>query len=180
MMRIRHRIDDRQARAAFTRAPEVMERAIAVPLEQGAKAIAVTARRNASRYDAFGGNREQIRVEKVSNLHFRVIADSAYARPLEEGTGPAVGRRMYMPDPETLEQYIKKRAGIRWGRAGSRKRRSQEREIRDRAWGLALHILFHGTKPHPFMAPAAEEHRSELHRNVERGVWLGIAEVFGP
>ena len=178
--RIRTRINDREARRAFTAGPEVMTRHISAQLAAGAKLIARTARINAAKHDAFGVNKQSIREEQVDELHFRVVAGSNYARMLEEGTGPAAGRGRYVPNLGSLQQYIKRRAGIRWGRAGSRNRRSQEREVRDRAFGLLLHIVRHGTKAHPIMAPAAEQHRSELHRMVQRGVWLGIAEINGP
>lgn len=183
MIRIRHRIDDRQARRAFTESPEVMTRNIEAQLEAGAQMIARTAKRNASQRMLFGNLTNSIVVERVGELHFRVQTGVNHARAVEEGTGPAAGRQRYFPNVQSLEQHIRQSRHMRgfntWSRS-KRKRATQERAIRDRAWGLAWHILDKGTKAYPYMAPSAEEHRSGLHRMVERGVWLGTAETFGP
>lgn len=172
-------IDDAQVRQALERMPDVVVRHVDSNLWKGSQALAVTARHNASAHDAFATNREAIHARKLGPLHFQVVAGSNYARALEEGTGPAAGKRAYMPDPEKLQDYIKRRHRITFtGRRDSRKRRGQEREIRERAWGMARAIAKHGTEPYPFMAPALEEHRSRLHQLVQEGAIAGAAAVF--
>ena len=103
-----------------------------------------------------------------------------YAVEVEEGTGPAAGMERYFPDPKALEPYVKLRGGVTFtGRRGSAKRRGQEAEVRDRAWGLARFIFEHGTKPHPFAAPTAVEMSPRVIELLTEGAVVAAQAAIG-
>lgn len=181
-MRISIKVDDKLARAAMQRTPGVVERHMELGLERGADEVAVAARRNASRRDFLQTLKESINVERPAPLHYVVITRQSYARAVEEGTGPAVGRASYFPDWTALIPYVKTKAtrgGERLKRAGSNPRFYQEREFENRAFQLARYISIHGTKPAPFMAPAVAEKESRVRQLVRASVMDGVREVFG-
>ncbi len=112
-------------------------------------------------------------------MHWWVGPAVNYARAVEEGTGPAVGRPSYMPNPEHLEDYIRQRGGIRMaGKPGSSRRQRVINEIRDRAWGLAVHIRRHGTRPRPYVKPTAEQLNAIASARVTAAVQRGLQKVF--
>lgn len=103
-----------------------------------------------------------------------------YGVEVETGTGPAAGMARYFPDPKALEPYVKLRGGIGFtGRKGSRKRRAQEAEVRDRAGGLARFIFEHGTQPHPFAAPTAVEMAPRVIELLTAGAVAGAQAAIG-
>lgn len=129
---------------------------------------------------AFSNLADSIISRRLELLRWQVSTGVNHARAVEEGTGPAVGKKAYWPDSRKLEPYVKLRAKITFsGKPGSPKRASQLNEIRERAQALARHIRKHGTKPHPYMAPAAEKNRSGATDQVALGVAAGLKEVFG-
>ena len=176
-------INDAAARAAFAKAPEVVTRHVDALLGRGAQEVAREEKlilvENKSMARSILAN--SIRALHPGPMHWQVRAGTDYARMVEEGTGPAAGRKAYMPNPVHLRDYIKQRSRITFksAKAGSPKRRSLMQEVRDRAWGLALWIRKHGTKPHPFAKPALERKRSRLFELVNAGAAAGVAEVFG-
>jgi hypothetical protein len=120
-----------------------------------------------------------IRAKREALMHWRVAPGVNYARAVEEGTGPAVGRPNYMPNPEHLEDYIRQRGGIKMaGKPGSSRRQRVINEIRDRAWGLAVHIWWHGTKPRPYVKPTAEQLRAIAPARVSAAVQRGLQKAF--
>lgn len=120
-----------------------------------------------------------VRAERRAAMHWWVGPGLNYGRMVEEGTGPAAGRRSYMPDPERLQDYIRQRGGIRMtGKPGTSARQRAIDEIRDRAWGLAVHIRRHGTKPRPFVKPTAEQLRAIASTRVSEAVQRGLQKVF--
>lgn len=182
-MELRHEISADKAIEAFRVAPSVLVAHIGGATLRGAQEVAREAKlilaENGSMARSTLAN--SIRVLTVGPMHHRVEAGTTYARMVEEGTGPAAGRKAYMPNPVRLRDYVKQRAAIRFtGRRGSARRRSQQDELRDRAFALAMHIKKYGTKPHPFMAPAAERKKSRVFALVQEAVNAGIAEILGP
>lgn len=178
-MELRQVFHDQTVLNAFRRAPEVMARHVEQALKKAAARIAAEARIRAGRNAAFSNLVNSILPSQISQLHFRVRAGAAHARFVEEGTGPAVGRKSYMPPPQSLEAYVRLRAGIRWrGRAGGATRRSQQRDVRARAFALALHIRKHGTKPHPFLRPAAEMYEDLTLWEIRMAAYAGARETF--
>ncbi len=178
-MEIRVTVDQAKVQEALTKAPGVVERNVDAQLGVLAAKVARDARRNASQLDATGALRDSIKATRLSMLRWQVATGTNYARAVEEGTGLAVGHKAYMPDPKKLEPYVKFRGNVRWARRGSQKRTDQLREIRDRAWALARWIRAHGTKPHPYMAPAVEKNRSGAAEQIALGVAAGLKEAFG-
>jgi len=176
-------VNSDQAAAAFAKAPEVMTRHVDAHLHRGAEEVAreekLILAENKSMARSILAN--SIRALHMGPMHWQVRTGTDYARMVEEGTGPVAGRPSYMPNPVKLMDYVKQRARITFksAKAGSPARRSLMRQIRDRAWGLAIWIRKHGTKPHPFAAPALERKRSRLFDLVHAGAAAGVAEVFG-
>lgn len=116
---------------------------------------------------------------KLAIMHWWVGPSVNYARAVNEGTGPAAGKPNYMPDPEALEGYIKRRGNIRLkGKPGSSRRTQVLREIRDRAWGMAVHIWHHGTKPHNFVNPTADFIRGMLPARIAGAVQRGAQKAM--
>lgn len=163
--------------------PEILRRNVLAMLDRGALAVRDEAARLAPK--AFTTLTESIKVRVTGEFERTVEPDRAddpdmnYAEYVERGTGPAIGRGRYMPDPETLMAYIKRVSGIRLsGKRGSPKRARQDQEVHDRAWALARYIYWHGTKPHPYMAPAAANKASRVKQLLAQGVANAAAEAF--
>ena len=171
-MDIRIRIDADKAREGFARAPDVMTRHLDAKLGRGAAEIAREAQQRVSK--VFSTLWASIRSLRVASLHWRVQTGVNYARAVEEGTKPG-----YLPNPVHLRAWIKARHGIGFAHIGSNERGAQYDEIHDRAWALARFIQAHGTKPHPYMKPAAEAKRSRVIQLAEEGVRDGLKEIFG-
>lgn len=191
MSDIRIQVDSDQALWAFERAPDVMDRYVRMGTQAGADVVTAVAKENSSESggfaDVFGALRESIRTYVTEGLPEGKIghesrASVKYAAWVEEGTGPAAGHARYYPDPDALLAVLRhspRSRGYKWARKGSKKRGTQDVELwlRSRAWAMSIYAR--GTRPHPFMAPAAE--RSEARVREVIGAWVGqgIAEVFG-
>lgn len=191
MSEIRLEVDSAQALWAFERAPDVMARYVGLGTREGAEVVTAAAKENSSESggfaDVFGALRNSIRTYVTEglpegNIGHESRASVKYAAWVEEGTGPAAGHARYYPNQDALLAVLRnspRSRGYKWARKGSKKRARQDEELiqRSRAW--ALSIFVHGTKPHPFMAPAAV--RSEARVREVVGAWIGrgIAEVFG-
>lgn len=170
-MKFHTRINNAAALDAFQRAPLVMTRNVALKLWRGALELAADLKRAAPK--SLSTLTNAIRAKVISPLHMQVVIGTNYARQVSEGTRPG-----YMPPPQNLLAWVRRRSGIRkLARRGSPKRASQERELRDRAWGLALHIRRHGTKPNPYVENTLEAKRSRLQQLVDTGVADGIREL---
>ncbi|MDP3715970.1 MAG: hypothetical protein Q8R21_06120, partial [Burkholderiales bacterium] len=64
------------------------------------------------------------------------------------------------------------------GKPGSSRRQRAIDEIRDRAWGLAVHIRRHGTRPRPYVKPTAEQLNAITAARVTAAVQRGLQKVF--
>ena len=175
------KIDNRRAMAGIDRMDPAVESSVDGELgaiaQGGALEMKLQLGRNRSM--ARSTLAYSIRAFRVQRLHWFVGPSVNYGRPLEEGTGPAVGKKSYMPNPANLEDYVKQRGNIGLsGKPGSTRRRQVLDQIRDRAWGLAVHIRKYGTKPHPFVAPVAEKLRTSAPPRVVAAVERGLQEAF--
>lgn len=152
--------------------------------DEGAQIVAVEARRRVN-----SKHSELVNSIGVSPLEgaaggaemgHRVAAGANYAAYVEHGTGPAVGRPRYYPNPDTLLDYLR---NVRSSREhnqirGQRKDFAQyELWHRSRAW--AWHIYNHGTRAHPYMRPAAEASDARVRQVIRMAVERGIRSVFG-
>jgi hypothetical protein len=174
-------IRDARAREALRRAPDVVARHLEQALARGAEEVARAARNKAAGHDAFGTLRNSIRTERVGELHQAVVAGTNYARAVEEGTGPAVGKDRYFPDWTALIPYVRtkqRRGGEKLKRAGSKARFFQEREFENRAFALARYISHHGTQAYPFMRPAKIEKESRVRELVRLAARRGAREAL--
>jgi hypothetical protein len=177
---LRINVDDARVQWAFSRAPDVISRHLESGLDWGAALLAVDARRRAPAM--FGTLAQSILAVREEGLQWVVRTGMAYARMVEEGTGPAAGRARYYPNPDRLLEVLRASPasrGYKWAKKGSRKRGSQDVELwlRSRAWAMSIYAK--GTKPHPFMAPAMAANREKVIAVVRREVFNGVREVFG-
>lgn len=78
-----------------------------------------------------------------------VATDLPYAKGLEEGTEP------HRPNRDAIQRWVE-RKGIH-NNFFSTKNRNNENRLRLATWIISRSIEKHGTKPHPFMAPAKED-----------------------
>lgn len=156
----------------FRRAPDIMVRHIDAKMGRGAAEIAREAGQRVPK--VFSTLWASIRSFQVGPLHWRVQTGVNYALAVEKGT-----RAGYLPNPTNLQAWIKARHGIGFGKTkpGSKERRTQNDEIRDRAWALARFIEAHGTKAHPFMEPAAKVKTPRVHVLIEEGVREALLEI---
>lgn len=169
-------LDSKAAKAAFEKAPAVMNRALSRYLDRAGDEVAREARNKAAEHDDIGALKQSIRTYKRSELERLVAPSVNYARAVEEGTKPG-----YWPNIGALIDWINspKQRGFTLAKPGTKRRLSQALEIRDRASGLARFIHAHGTKAHPFMAPTAEKMKSRVHQLLREGAAAGVQEVFG-
>lgn len=189
MNTITFRIDDTQAQQAFSRAPEVMLRYVGEGTDQGATVVANAARRSTAFTDVFSTLRQSIHVAPIQGLPAGQVGHEArtgvaYARYVEEGSGPAVGRPRYYPNPENLLQYLTHSPRLRgfrdWsGPAGSLSRTLQQDGLEWRARAWAWSIYTRGTRAKPYMRPAAEQSEARVRAILKGAVARGVAEVFG-
>lgn len=191
MSSIRLEVDAAQAQWAFGRAPDVMARFVALGTRQGAQVVTDAARSNTSEAGGFadlsGNLRESIDTRPMEDLGPDEVGHEAragvqHAVFVEEGTGPAAGHGRYYPNPDALLAVLThspRSRGYKWARKGSAKRGGQEVELwlRSRAWAMSIYAK--GTRPRPFMRPAAERSEAAVRGVVADWVGRGIAEVFG-
>lgn len=178
MSQITVKVNSKHAQEAFRKAPVRMRQMVDDALWRGGEEVAREARTLAPKL--FSTLTNSIIVRREFPLYVRVSSGVNYARAVEEGTGPAAGRARYYPNPDSLQQYIlhsPKMRGHKWAKPGSTKRGAQELDIWFRSRALAWHIYHHGTKPQPFMAPAAEAKRSRVIELVNAAVYQGVREV---
>lgn len=180
-LRIEVRLDHDQALRGLEHLPGAVTAAVDAELgaiaQTGANLMKLRLAQNRSMARSTLAN--SIHAVKQGLMHWFVGPSVNYGRMVEEGTGPAAGRASYMPKVEHLEDYIRQRGGLRMqGKPGSTRRNRVLTEIRDRAWGLAMHIRRHGTRPHPFVAPTADRLRESVPTRVTAAVQRGLQQVF--
>lgn len=183
MNEITFRVDEADAVAAFHRAPDVMKRHVGPAVKAGAKRVADAAQAKAAERNVTAGLSGSIHPERVDDLTWRAVTGKAYARYVEEGTGTFAGQARYYPNPDALLDYLKTTPGSRgfkWAKPGSKKRAGQGKELerRAKAWAWSIYTAG-GTKPSPYMKPAAEESRDGVLDLMRQAVNAGVAEVFG-
>ncbi len=157
--------------------PGALALSVGRALDRAAQETAREMRRTvaANRSTAFSNLLNSIQVFRDSEFERSIAPTVNHARMVDEGTGPAAGKARYFPDPRALEPYVKLRAGVTYsGRPGSASRWKQRNEVRDRAWALARFIFAHGTQPHPFAAPTAENMRPRILELLAGGVREGL------
>jgi hypothetical protein len=110
-------------------------------------------------------------IQEGSLIRARLECDSPYGRYVEEGTGPAVGHQRYMPPPGALRLWVQRTLrppAVKGDEA--RVIEAVERAVR---WAIYLR----GTRPQPFMGPAAEAGRAIWRRELVAGVKAGVREA---
>lgn len=120
-----------------------------------------------NRTTAFSNLVNSIHVEADGEYSRRVAPAVRHALMVERGTGPAAGQAKYFPDPRALEPWIRLR------------NRPGKATVRDRAWALARFISEHGTKPHPFAAPTAQEMTPRVVDLLTQGAVAGMKAQMG-
>lgn len=147
------------------RGPAV-EREIALTLDRLAQDVARVMRRQAPH--AFGTLAESVQVSSPAPMQREIKPGAAYAGWRERGTPPGT-----MPPPDALTGWI--RLHLNKGFKRSRSGRSFEQEVRDRAWGLAMHIKRFGTKANPFVERTANEMAPLVASQIALAIRRGLA-----
>ena len=106
-----------------------------------------------------------------SILRVRLVCNSPYAKFIEEGTGPAVGHQKYMPPPGALALWVKRTL------SPPAPKGDQEAALKAVENAVRWKIYMKGTKPHPFIRPAAVVGRKVLRRELIAGVRAAVREV---
>lgn len=167
-MEIKLQIENAAAEA-FRRAPEVMTQAIAQKLDRGALELQRAQKRLAPK--AFSILANSIQIEETAPLERYVGPTVRYAKWVEDG-----GKPKRLPPPENLMAYVKQSAKISLaGAPGSEARQSVVDDLRRRAYGMAVHLLRHGSKASPFVKPAFDETRGRIETLLQEGVAAGVA-----
>lgn len=178
-MGIQIRIDYETVRAGLSKAPDVLRRHVGDGLAQGANAIAAEAKNRAPKSESALLN--SIIAAPAGDWAYEVRAGVMHAAYVEHGTGPAVGKPKYYPNPDNLLQYLMtspRARGFKRFKRSDRGRLEQEMGLVRRAQAFAWWIYQHGTKPQPFMAPAAEAKRDACTAFVRAAVDAGLKEIF--
>jgi len=180
-VKIAYILDDKAALAALARAPEVMTRNLEDGLDRAAHEAEDEMRIAASEHDVFGRLKESVEIRQDAPLNRFITPTANYASYVEDGTGPAVGRARYFPNPDKLRDFIQQSPAVRgfgWAKAGSAKRGGQELEVWFRSRALARSIYMKGTQPHPFVAPTAVKMRSRFFALMGDAAQRGVNEVM--
>jgi len=82
-----------------------------------------------------------------------------YAKFVENGTGPLAGHAKYRAPPPVS-------ALIDWVRRNRRSLVVKPSDLVGAAWALAMKLFRVGTRPHPFMFPAARDEFPEFQRRL--------------
>ena len=154
MARTQYIIDSQQVRRAFEVAPELATRAIGQAIRTGVNRIARDARRRAPKADSTLTN--SIIGRMVNPLTGEVSPGVAYARMVEEGTGPGGN-----PPLRSMLDWIQVK-------------RITPRDPSLSPLGLALviarSIAEKGTPAQPYLIPAFEQNQPDLARRVDQAV----------
>lgn len=180
-MKLTYTLSDEKALAALARAPGAMEKHLDAALERVAIEGANEMRAEAGKHDVFGTLKQSIGVRKTARLERFISPGVNYAIPVEEGTGPAVGKARYFPNPDNLMQFLRqspRARGFSWARKNSRKRGEQDVELWFRSRALAYSIYMKGTQPTHFVANTAEKLKGRFFAGMDAGAQRGVDEVM--
>lgn len=180
-MKIEVRYDDAAAREAMRKSPGIVTNRLNEALGRGAGEIGRQARANVKGIGK-GTLVQSIISRMVAPLHFVVSTGTAYARIVEEGSGPAAGKAKYYPNPDALKDWLMTTPSYRghgWARAGTTKRGNQELDIWLRSRAMAWGIYQKGTKAYPFMKPAVEDKRARVIELANLAMRQAVAEING-
>lgn len=158
-MKIKVKVGDARAQAAFQRAPARMRQLVGDALWRGAIEVSRDARDRAPK--AFSTLTQSLRPEKVDDLHWRVSPGVNYARPVEEGRMPM--RRM---PGAGLTEWVKLKTGL------------QGKALDRATFAIARAIGRRGIDPQPYLKPAAEAKESRVIELVRAAVARGADEVM--
>ncbi|MEW5763584.1 MAG: hypothetical protein AB1824_01295 [Acidobacteriota bacterium] len=98
--------------------------------------------------------------------------DSPYGRYVEEGTGPAVGHDRYMPPPGALRLWVQRTVRPASTNADA------EATLTAVENAIRWKIYMKGTRPQPFIAPAAEQGRKAFRAALVGAVRQAVKEAL--
>ena len=107
MMNIAINIQNRRVNEALARLPGVIEGKADAAIWRGAEEFARAAKQKLVENKSAGRSTliNSVIARRLGQMHFEVTAGANYARMVEEGTGPAAGKKSYMPNPVFLRDY---------------------------------------------------------------------------
>lgn len=181
------RVESSKLQAALRAAPDVMHRHVDGAVLRGANEIAAEEKRLAPN----SGGVESGLVGSINvfphgsdgDIAYEVRPTADYAAFVVHGSGPAVGKPRYYPNPDNLLQHLmtnpRARGFARFKRS-ERGRLEQEMGLVRRAQAFAWWIYQHGTKPQDFITPAVANKRGACEVYIRQAVDRGLREVLGP
>ena len=102
--------------------------------------------------------------EPIIKEHLRkeIVYRALHAKFIEYGPDP----RERMPPVDVIERWVIRKGIERKGKAS-----------RQAAWAIAKFIQKHGTEPHPYLRPAANEAEVRMNEFMKDGVTASISEI---
>lgn len=154
---------------AFLKAPVQLEKNIDRAINSVMYPIARTAREKAPK--AFTTLAIGIQVHRPSTLEGIVAPSSNYAEDVERGTGiygPAGTPSGKMPPVQNI---------LDWAKVIGLVPQQPGETLRQTAYAIARHIATTGTRPHPYMEPALEEHANDASRGMNAAIDKTLREL---
>lgn len=158
-MQISYTLDDARVQWALKQAPEVIATALDRSLNTAAMHVVVAEQEQLRDNDSivFSSLVSSIAVHKLGRFERLVRPGMQYAPDVENGSRP------HIAPIRPLREWLRVRGADNPDR---------------QAYQLRRHIAAHGTRAHPFVAPAYEASRPVVEQIIADGVFDGVREVF--
>ena len=160
------------------------ESAAAAALSAEAQRGARDVRRAAPKFQTVLTN--SVRVEVVSQLHYRLQVGAGHAAAVEEGRKPGKGLpRFFDPAAAGVVAWLESKAfaGVALPRKGSKRFAvrfaARELELRDRYMALSRKVKARGIKAQPFFGPVVDGLHRSLPQRVGDAVAAAVARAGG-
>lgn len=154
------------------------EAAVAARLSSIAQLAARDMRRNAPKFQST--LTDSIRVDYVTNLHYRVAVGAAHGAAVEHGRKPGKGLpRFFDPAAKGVVDWLESKAfaGVAKPRKGTKRFAARELELRDRYMALSRSVKAKGIKAQPFFGPVVNELERTLPQLLAETVQAAVARA---
>lgn len=153
--------DSRELQRAIRHSPAILAKHIDRAVDRIAQEMAVLARIGAPKAHSILTN--SITVRRPDKLTGEVVTGSAYARLVEQGTGPGG-----WPPQQTM---------LDWIRVHGIQPNDPEMDQQDLAYVMSRSIARKGTPAQPFMAPAFEQKKARAGQLLDQAVDKALQEM---
>lgn len=153
------KVDNGKLLLALRRSPANLQRNMGQAISRIVADIGRTARRTAPKATSQLTN--SIQARRITPLHGVVRTGTAYADPVEHGSGlqgPNPGARAGFPPVTDLLQWVRVKQIVP---------RDPRMDEFDLAYVIARSIAQKGTPPQPYLGPAVDAHRADAVRRID-------------